>query len=381
MGENMDIAQRMPAAEPAQKIVYDGRLGPLYGIFIKNLLLNIITLSIYRFWGKTNLRRYIWSHMRFQGEALEYTGTGGELFIGFLIVIGLLIVTQIGIAILHLAAGSSEAFGSLIGLIFGAVVVYLTMVAIYAAQRYRLTRTVWRGIRGGMTGSAWSFGLRAIVFNLLAGLTLSLAGPWARIRLAEIRINNSYFGDAKAYLNASAGKVFLSYLTGLAIYLVIVGAAGFAIWTSFDLTHVLATMLDAARTQNDSNPETLHLVGRFIAAYGLFLLVFIAAGTFAFCWYAAAFFRVVASGLTFADLSFRSTMGPGDYLRLWLGNILILLVTLGFGLPIVIHRSLRFFADRLEIIGNVDVERLRQNTLPKPRTGEGLLETFDPGFW
>lgn len=32
-------------------LTYDGKLGELYGIFIKNLLLQIITLGIYRFWG------------------------------------------------------------------------------------------------------------------------------------------------------------------------------------------------------------------------------------------------------------------------------------------------------------------------------------------
>ena len=65
---------------------YDGRLGELYWIFIKNLLLSIITLGIFRFWGKTRIRRYLWSHTSLAGDRFEYTGTGGELFIGFIIV-------------------------------------------------------------------------------------------------------------------------------------------------------------------------------------------------------------------------------------------------------------------------------------------------------
>ncbi len=376
----MDIAQQ-PASGPVQKIAYEGRIGELYVIFIKNLLLGIVTLSIYRFWGKTNLRRYIWSHMRFQGEPLEYTGTGGELFKGFLIVIGFLIAVQIGIAILHFAVGTSEAFGPAISSIFGVAILYLTMVAIYAAQRYRLTRTVWRGIRGGMTGSAWSFGLRAMGYHLLAALTASLAGPWAQMRLAEIRVNNSYFGDSKAFLQGAAGKVFGSYLIGLLIYFAIICISGIAIWTAFDLWHVFSAMAEAARTDGNIKQELAENAARFIAAYVLFILALIFASFLAFSWYAAAFFRVVADGLTFNDLTFRSTMGAGDYFRLWLGNILLLIVTAGIALPIVVHRSLRFFADRLEIIGEVDVDHLRQNTLPKPKTGEGLLETFDPGFW
>lgn len=37
---------------PEQQFEYVGRLGPLYWIFIKNVLLSIVTLGVYRFWGR-----------------------------------------------------------------------------------------------------------------------------------------------------------------------------------------------------------------------------------------------------------------------------------------------------------------------------------------
>jgi len=36
-----------------------------------------------------------------------------------------------------------------------------TQFAIYRARRYRMTRTVWRGVRFWMTGSGWNYALRA----------------------------------------------------------------------------------------------------------------------------------------------------------------------------------------------------------------------------
>ena len=57
-----------------------------------NLLLTIVTLGIYRFWAKTRIRRYLWSQTEFLGDRFEYTGTGKELLIGFLIVFAFLIV-------------------------------------------------------------------------------------------------------------------------------------------------------------------------------------------------------------------------------------------------------------------------------------------------
>src|SRR5215510_11290460 len=79
-------------AAPPQRLTYDGQIGELYGIFFLNLLLGIITLGIYRFWGRTRYRRYLWSHTSYDGDRFEYTGTGGELFRGFIIAIGILIL-------------------------------------------------------------------------------------------------------------------------------------------------------------------------------------------------------------------------------------------------------------------------------------------------
>ena len=59
----------------------------LIGLSIVNFLLRIVTLGIYHFWGKTEVRRRIWSAVRLNGEPLEYTGTGKELFLGFLVVL------------------------------------------------------------------------------------------------------------------------------------------------------------------------------------------------------------------------------------------------------------------------------------------------------
>ena len=55
-------------------------------IAFPNLLLTIVTLGFYRFWATKRERDYLWSQTEFIDERLEWTGTGMELFIGFLIV-------------------------------------------------------------------------------------------------------------------------------------------------------------------------------------------------------------------------------------------------------------------------------------------------------
>ncbi|MGB0797738.1 MAG: DUF898 family protein, partial [Planktomarina sp.] len=66
--------------------------GRLFWLAIKTTLLTVITLGVYRFWARTRIRRYIWSAIRPGGDEFEYTGTGLEKFLGFLLAVVILAV-------------------------------------------------------------------------------------------------------------------------------------------------------------------------------------------------------------------------------------------------------------------------------------------------
>jgi uncharacterized membrane protein YjgN (DUF898 family) len=382
-------ASRPGAAQPVHKLRYDGTVGALYWIFVKNLLLNIITLTIYRFWGKTNLRRYAWSHTTLQGERFEYTGRGGELFVGFLFVVGIYIAGFIAAAIATVALGPSFEVITQFGLIV--LIAYLIFVAQYAAQNYRLTRTLWSGIRGGMTGSAWKYGVKAFLFTLLNVITLNLASPWTNLRLAEDRFNNSYFGNAKASLQASAKPLYASFVIGFVGAVIGIALWAGMIWYYLEATGTLDEVLviqqeleqaeiegrEPTLTEEQASTYTSALVGSILAGYLGIAVITI----FAFAHYASVFFRTIAENLQLAELRFSSEVTALNYIGLWLGNLLWVLLTLGFGFPVAVHRSLKFFANRLAIHGELDVGRLQQTTLDRPKFGEGLLEAFDPAFF
>ena len=72
-------------ASRALSVTYDGTVGRITRIALRNALFNLLTLGIYRFWAKTRLRRYIWASVTFDGDRLEYTGRPVELLLGFLV--------------------------------------------------------------------------------------------------------------------------------------------------------------------------------------------------------------------------------------------------------------------------------------------------------
>jgi hypothetical protein len=43
-------------------------------------ILSILTLTLFRFWGRTQFRRRLWKEALIDNEPLEYVGKGSELF-------------------------------------------------------------------------------------------------------------------------------------------------------------------------------------------------------------------------------------------------------------------------------------------------------------
>src|SRR5216683_4789768 len=141
-------------------------------LLIRGAALLMVTLGIYRFWLTTDIRRFLWSNTEIAGEALEYTGTPIELLLGFLVAIAILIPVYAGF---FLAALDLGILGKLSGVVAFAALGVLGQYAIYRARRYRLTRTIYRGLRFHQTGSAWAFAFRAMLWWIVTGLSVGLA--------------------------------------------------------------------------------------------------------------------------------------------------------------------------------------------------------------
>ncbi|MCH7693127.1 MAG: DUF898 family protein, partial [Proteobacteria bacterium] len=91
VSRRLERRQSPGSAGAAGPVEFTGRRGPLFKLLVKNAIFKLLTLWIYRFWAKTWIRRYFWNNIRIDGDPLEYTGLPSELFIGFLIILGILV--------------------------------------------------------------------------------------------------------------------------------------------------------------------------------------------------------------------------------------------------------------------------------------------------
>src|SRR4051812_49412482 len=220
----MDSHSEWAAAAEDRAIRFTGDWREYLPIAITNALLVICTLGIYRFWAAARQRRYLWSRTHLIDDTLEWTGTGKEMFLGFLIVMCVLAPFLLFFQFLFpalIAHGKADAaFG--IFTLFYITMIYLGGFARFRALRYRLSRTWWHGIRGGSDEPGWSYGGEYVGRYALAIITMFIVYPWTATRLWNSRWNAMSFGPLqfRAHLDAQGLKArwALLYLAPLGLF-------------------------------------------------------------------------------------------------------------------------------------------------------------------
>lgn len=389
---------------------YDGRAGELFRIVLANLMLTFVTAGIYRFWAKTRVRRYFLSRASFLGDRLEYTGTGKELFLGFLIVLAILMPVYIVYQFASNATVGTSAFTAIqVG--YFVLFYFLFFVATYRARRYRLSRTMWRGIRGGQTGSAMLYAVHGMFWSTITVLTLGLAYPAMRLKLQAYKTDRMTFGNRTFSFDGGIAPLFGAWL--LPWLGIVIAATPFAL---------LMMDIDFSALTSGTSANLPDMTGTR-GAYGILMVAGIAVFLLTQFWYRAAEVRHFAASTEFDELRFDSSLSGFNVfwpyffyglllILLWGGVIaamagivtaaamsggvqgnetaqvlgsfagvfavLVVLVIAGTLKPIIVHnRVFRAFCHTLTLQGSFSPDRLLQSQLEIPQRGEGLADALD----
>lgn len=206
-------------------VVFTGTRRELGGMLLRGYALLIPTIGLYRFWLTTWKRRFYWSHTEIDGDPLEYTGNAMQLLLGFLMALAVF-VPLYGL-FFYLSTQSSEA--AVIG--YGGVAIllwFLSGYAIYRARDFRLSRTLWRGIRCDQAGSAWGYAFRRFGWSLLVIVTAGLAYPFMAANLWSYRYRHSWYGD-RQFSFAGGWKQLARPFYVTYIAMAVIGGAGLGV--------------------------------------------------------------------------------------------------------------------------------------------------------
>ena len=344
----------------------------LLKLHVVNTLLTVVTLSIWRFWAITRIRQVLWAHIRFDGQPLEYTGTGIEIFVGFLKVVLLILLPAalIVTAIQMVMLGTAPQVSGVLGPVYMLGVLWLVALGKYLGLRYRASRTRWRGIRGRLAGTVAPYLWLTLWTATLTVLTLGLFKPWMDALRIRYALDGARAGSLPVTCRIAGGDLVWSWLIALLLW-----------------------------------PFTLGL---------------------SFFWYRARIHRLVADRTAAGPLRFGFTATGWQHARLWLGNAALLFgpavlaalfilpavfQAMSAGVPgdrpfgpaevasaailpalpilaavvaayvlltqVVWERRIRFLCRHLVVLGTIDLASVRQAADDPTTAGEGLAGDFD----
>ncbi len=183
---------------------YSGRLGPLYGLYVKNILLTIFTLGIYGSWARVNLMTFIAENLRLGNVEFKYKGEGSKIFVrGFvtgLISYGVAMVLMVIVMFIIIANGNmvpgfgepTESFGQVAtifvvvySLLFLSIIIGMVNLKVWI-MKYNLKSTLFR-VGNHLGRIEEHIDIAALTrFELLNGLltlvTLGVGVPFVTIR-------------------------------------------------------------------------------------------------------------------------------------------------------------------------------------------------------
>jgi len=317
--------QPSPAAPPDERTIhrlrFHGDGGELFGIFVVNLLLTLLTLGGYSFWAKVKTRQYLWGQTEFAGDRFGFHGTGKELLLGWVqaapLFGGLILITSLLLPTLW-----DDPMTNVVGqLLLAGGFVLLLPLAIIGSMRYRLSRTSWRGIRFNFHGGYRElFGVLLRSF-LLTGLTLGLYVPFYQTNLRRFMVEHSRFG--------SAAPAFYG--------------------------------------------DGRDLLGRYV----LTLLLTIPTVGLIWLWYVAFQRRYYWNQTCLAGARFHCTMTGSGLLGLYAVNLAMIVLSLGLATPWVTVRTRRFDLETLTLQGPLDLDAITQQAQAATPTGEELSGLLD----
>jgi uncharacterized membrane protein YjgN (DUF898 family) len=264
--------------------------------------ITIITLGVYRFWYKTDLRKWYWGHTLIEGHGFEYRGNAKEKFLGFLYALAVVVPIYFLGTLVGLFAG--EQLGNIVSFFSLIVIGFLIQYGAFRSRRYRLTRTVWRGVRFDQTGSAWIYALKSAGWALITLITLGLAFPAMRRSLEAYRITNTRFGNAEGQFTGKTFPLMKRWLI---------------LWVGPFVFGLIAISIIIPS-------ENLLELTRFtiFAAFAQLTWPFLV-----WPWYRANEFRYFTSQTHIGPLSFESDFQTKDYYKLFLKFAAFMLLILG----------------------------------------------------
>lgn len=308
----------------------------LAALALRGMVFTALTFGLYRFWYVTKIRQYFWAHTRLGNYPFEFTGRPVDLIVGFFMAVAILLPLYLGLFVVSLGLQDGVLVANM-----GAIVLlwFLSQFGLYRSRNYRLTRTLWRGLRFRQGGSGVFYAGLSMLWFAAGVASVGWLWPLRRRALQAYRLRHTYFGNQRASFDAAISPL---YCAGWPLFLGISIIAVWVLWRMSDIWQAVpqnSGFMEILATDFRNVPfseviaaipfaEILWTIGTACLAVMLVL-------AFAGPSYLAAEARHFANATSFGSIRLKSTLTRQALLAVW-GKFLLTLaafsaVYLGLG--------------------------------------------------
>jgi uncharacterized membrane protein YjgN (DUF898 family) len=378
--------QPAAAAPPRRsRVRFTGTGQEYFRIWIVNLLLTIVTLGIYSAWAKVRKMQYLYRNTHLDGSVFDYHGDPIAILKGRILVVLLAVLYKLALTLLGAYAVAAVAA-------LAAVLPWL----LTQSFRFRLHNSSFRGLRFRFTGpllqaylifgvpmllvltaSALAvFGMggdpkhpvpnvRALLAIGLIYLVLSLIWPYLHFCLKRWQHGHTWYGTARARFEGHAGSFYAPYLaaTGMLFGIGIIVA-------------VLAAAFGMA-AQGHGPPRSGAVVIGWVLV-GLFYVAAIAVTPLVTAWIQNA----VWSNTRLESVGFSSDVRALRLIGITLGNLVIVVLSLGLLIPFALMRTIKYKFEAIEVLDADALGRFvsEGKDAGVGSAGEGAVDVMDLDF-
>ena len=372
-----------------------------FKIWIVNLALTILTLGVYSAWATVRSKRYFYGNTWLDGANFEYHATPQQLLFGRLLALFLL-----GVYLLL------SQFNPLANLLLISVLSLAIPWVMWRSLQFRARMSSYRNVRFGFSGSlakAYLIPAIPLLITLVIGVLLSatifnlsardndivalgtqwllafipfsfvlgtfyLLIPYLQKAYTSYYLNHSQYGQATFSAQLSTGtyygvyfKAFMLAMLCLPLIALVVGAIGAAI-AGFIST--INPTLD-----NNSGMEFWLGLGVLLLSYVPTLII----GALIQAYIQARLHNHMFEKLALDSyLTLHSSYSATTLWKLYLRNLMLLIITLGLAYPWVRVNLARYAATATQVKANTDLSHFSsQQQAAVSAVGEELGDVFD----
>lgn len=188
-------------SENQTPVVFTGKAGEYFGIWIVNLLLSVVTFGIYSAWAKVRRKKYFYNNTLVDGVGFDYHANPIAILKGRIIAFVLFVLYSV-------LSGFSPIAGALLGL---ALFLALPWI-IVRGMTFNARNSSHRGLRFDFDGKYGEAALVFIGYTLLIFITLGLAIPFVAQRSHKFVVDHHKFGASHFQMNALVKDFYMIYL-------------------------------------------------------------------------------------------------------------------------------------------------------------------------